>query len=110
MTRELRVIGLAQRDVRRIFRWLESRSPRGAASWYQAFCREVMKILADPDAFSQPEEAAHLQADIRTVLFKTRRGRRYRIIFEFDANEIRILRVRQPGQRPLRVGDIRFDE
>jgi plasmid stabilization system protein ParE len=109
MTRELRLIHFAQRDLSRIFDWLERRSPRGAAAWYQAYRKSALKVVADPEAFPSVEEAMDLKVDIREALFKSRQGRRYRIIFEFDAKEIRILRIRRPGQRPLRRRDLPRD-
>lgn len=106
MSRVLDIIRRARKDVNRIYNWLELRSPRGALAWYRAFWEEATRITADPEKYARAEESERLQVDIRLALFKTRKGRRYRIIFEFNDTTVRILRVLWPGQRPLRRRDL----
>ena len=106
MSRDLHILDSARRDLRRIYRWLESRSPRGAISWYRAFWEAANRIVSDPNSFSEAEETPRLKRPVRQALFKTRRGRRYRIIFDFSASEVFILRVRRPGERPLGKRDL----
>lgn len=109
MTRALRIVRLARKDLNRIYRMLQRRSPRGAISWYRAFWAATARILEDGESFAKADEAERLKMEIRFALFKTRKGRMYRIIFEFDDVEVRVLRIRQPGQRPLRRRDVRLD-
>jgi plasmid stabilization system protein ParE len=109
MSHHLEIGRQARRDVYRILRWLEHRSPRGAAARYAAFWRKAVKIAQNPESFAAAEESVQLGADIRAALFKTRQGRRYRIVFRFDSLEVRILRIRRPGRRPLQRRDLRDD-
>lgn len=44
--------------------------------------------------------------DLRETYFKTRHGRRYRIVFTIIGTEVRVLRIRAPGQRLLRDGGL----
>jgi len=106
MNRTLRILERAASDVDGIFEWLTPRSVRGAIAWYLAFRRAVDRIAETPASFAQAPEADRLGRDLRQALFKTRRGRTYRIVFEFDDSEIRLLRVRGPGQSPLRTRDV----
>jgi len=106
MSHHLEIGRRARRDVNRILCWLALRSPRGAANWYKAFWTAAVRIADDPESFPAADEAVQISADIRIGLFKTRQGRRYSILFEFDASEVRILRVRRPGQRPLQRRDL----
>jgi plasmid stabilization system protein ParE len=85
-----------------IFNWLVHRSVRGAISWYLAFGRAVEKIAASPEIFAEAPESRPLARQLRQALFKTRRGRIYRIVFELSDAEIILLRVRGPGQPRLR--------
>jgi len=63
--------------------------------------------LANSEGFSILSEALpRWNRGIHQALFKTPRGRRYRIVFELTETEIRILRVRGPGQPPLRRRDV----
>ncbi len=106
MSRTLRILERAQSDVDSIFRWLVRRSAYGAVSWYLAFRQAVEKIGGSPENFSEAPESQPLRRPLRQAPFKTRRGRLYRIIFEFSDTEITILRVRGPGQSPLRGRDL----
>ena len=106
MSRTLRILERATSDVDAIFNWLVPRSVQGAIAWYLAFGRSVDKVAEAPESFAQAPEADRLSRYLRQALFKTRRGRTYRIIFEFTSNEIVLLRVRGPGQRPLGRADI----
>src|SRR5262245_26210447 len=106
MSRALRILERARTDVDDIFNWLVQRSVRGAITWYLAFGREVEQIAASPESFAEAPESAPLGRPLRQALFKTRRGRTYRIVFEFSDEEILLLRVRGPGQPRLRRRDV----
>jgi hypothetical protein len=41
------------------------------------------------------------------MLFKTRRGKRYRLLFTIEGMDVFILRVRGLGQRSLRRGELK---
>jgi plasmid stabilization system protein ParE len=106
MSRALHILGRAQADVDDIFNWLVHRSVQGAISWYFAFGRAVEGIAASPETFGEAPESGLLGRELRHALFKTRRGRVYRIVFEFSDANIILLRVRGPGQSRLRRGDL----
>ena len=106
MSRTLRIIERARSDVEDIFNWLVHRSLQGAISWYLAFRQALEKIALSPESFAEAAEFHSLGRQLRQSLFKTRRGRVYRIVFETSDTEIMILRVRAPGQSPLRPRDL----
>ncbi len=105
MSRTLRILERARTDVEVIFNWLVHRSVRGAISWYVAFRLASAKIADSPESFSEAAESAALGRYLRQAFFKTRRGRFYRIVFEFSDSEVFLLRIRGPGQPPLRRRD-----
>src|SRR5438093_2568764 len=106
MSRTLRIVERARSDVDDIFKWLVQRSAQGAISWYLAFRRAVEQINSSPESFAEAAESHRLGRQLRQAPFKTRRGRVYRIVFEVSDTEIMILRVRGPGQSPLRRRDL----
>jgi plasmid stabilization system protein ParE len=106
MSRSLHILLRARSDVDDLFNWLVHRSVRGAISWYLAFGRAVEKIAASPELFSEAPESGPLGRQLRQALFKTRRGRNYRIVFEVSDTETIILRVRGPGQSRLQRRDL----
>lgn len=110
MSRTLRIVGRAQSDADDIFNWLARRSVQGAIAWYSAFLHAAGQIAASPEAFAEAAESRPLDRPLRQSLFRTRRGRAYRIVFEVSDSEVFILRVRGPGQSPLRRRDLSPDQ
>jgi plasmid stabilization system protein ParE len=106
MSRTLRILERARADVDAIFNWLAPRSVRGSISWYLAFRRAIDRIGESPEGFAEAGESYRLGRPLREALFKTRRGRTYRIVFEMTETDVLILRVRGPGQAPLRRRDL----
>jgi plasmid stabilization system protein ParE len=107
MSRSLRFLARARADIDRIFGWLDRRSPQGAATWYDALFEAVGRIVEAPDSYPVAAESlSRWNRRIHQALFKTPRGNRYRIVFELTETDIRILRVRGPGQPPLRRRDL----
>jgi plasmid stabilization system protein ParE len=107
MKRHLIILQLARSDINRIFSWLWSRSEKGAVSWNNALDDKIDVIRDNPDLFARARESTHRwRRDVREALFKTSQGRKYRIIFEKRDEAVVILRVRKPGQRPIRRSDL----
>jgi plasmid stabilization system protein ParE len=77
MSRDIRILSRARTDVNHIYSWLETRSPRGAAAWYQAFWVTASKLGSAAESCPLAPEAELLQRQLREAVFKTRRGRRY---------------------------------
>ncbi len=91
----------ATNEVAEIVAWLTERSPQGAARWLDALEEAKSKLEDNPLSFPAAPESVVIGAEIRQLLFKTRRGRRYRALFIVTEHEVRVLHVRGPGQRPL---------
>jgi plasmid stabilization system protein ParE len=106
MSRTPQIVERARADVDNIFNWLVTRSVQGAISRYLAFYRAVERIASAPETDAEAAESHQLGRPLKQSLFKTRRGRTYRIVFQVDQDEIIILRVRGPGQAPLRNRDL----
>ncbi len=106
MSKPLHILERARADVDEIFNWLVRRSVSGAISWYLAFGRAIDRIGAAPESLAQAPESLRLNRDLRQTFFKTRRGRQYRIVFQLADAAVLILRIRGPGQAPLRHRDL----
>jgi len=96
----------AGRDTQSIFEWISQRSPEGAIRWWSAFEEAVRKLVDNPLRYGIAPENDHVPCELRQFLFKTRRGRMYRGLFTVVGDEVRILRVRGPGQPPLASDEI----
>ena len=90
----------AEANADHIFVYLEERSPQGAIAWYEAFERALLSLATNPTVHPLALEAEAIGRDVRQLLFKTPRGRRYRLLFELRNQTVNVLGVRGPGQPP----------
>jgi plasmid stabilization system protein ParE len=91
----------AELDAQRIYDWIKDRSPDGALSWWTAFQVACDSLKQNPERNSIAMEAEWCGRDLRQLLFKTRRGRFYRLVYLIAETEVHVLRVRGPGQPDL---------
>jgi plasmid stabilization system protein ParE len=98
--------GRARADVDHIYNWINARSPQGAIRWYAAFLDAASKLSIEPARHPKALDCEHLSEEIRECFFRTPRGRTYRLLFLIRASEVRVLRVRGPGQPPVTPDDI----
>jgi plasmid stabilization system protein ParE len=101
------VLPKARRDEVEIYHWLSKRSLPGAENWRAAYYAALHRLETDAASHAQAAEAKAVCIDLRESLFKTRMGRRYRILYFVEHDHVFVLRVRGPGQRPVRRRDLK---
>jgi plasmid stabilization system protein ParE len=106
MRYKIAILRRADADVQTIYNWLKKRSTDGAIRWLEAFRAAIQRLTADAATHAKGAESSKLRVDILECYFKTRHGRRYRIVYLIAGDHIRVLRVRGPGQRLLRRSDL----
>jgi plasmid stabilization system protein ParE len=106
MSFAVRILRQAASDAHSIFNWLAARSPHGAARWYAALLSATTSLSTDPLRHGIAPESSAVGHEIRQRFFKTRHGRIYRLLFVVVADEVRILRIRGPGQPPVTAQEL----
>ncbi|MEQ8849231.1 type II toxin-antitoxin system RelE/ParE family toxin [Botrimarina sp.] len=106
MSYRVEFIGQAKSDYRRLYSYIAQRSPQGAANWDDALDAALARIRVTPNSFGAAPESRALTRPVRQALFCTRHGRVYRVVFEVKDDRVIVLRLRGPGQRPLRKRDL----
>jgi plasmid stabilization system protein ParE len=101
MSFSLRILPRAEKDAQHIFDYIADRSPEGALRWWDALQQAARKITENPERYGYALENSFSHFDLHQFLFKTLRGRTYRGIFVVVDGQIRVLRIRGPGQAPL---------
>ncbi len=96
----------AEADICVIFDYLYARSPQGAVAWLDAYDRAQVRLSLHADGCPLVDEYEYFDIEVRQSLFRTRRGRPYRLLFVIVDDEVRILRVRGPGQPDLTDNDL----
>jgi hypothetical protein len=66
----------------------------------------VERLGMAADRLPTAQENDDVNLEVRQVLFKTKRGRAYRAVFHVEGNDVYLLRVRGPGQAPIRPDDL----
>lgn len=110
MTLRLKILPRAEQDAQHIFDYISKRSRQGACAWWSAFERATERVIGDCTYFAHAPENDLVSFELRQVLFKTRYGRMYRFVYTVVGDELRILRVRGPGQPPLQPDEIPENE
>lgn len=100
------VLARARHDVASIYDWIAERTTEGAQRWLEQFERAVAALEANPFIAPLAPESGSFDIEIRSITFRTRAGRAYRAVVTVADDEIRILRVRGPGQPPLKSADL----
>jgi hypothetical protein len=96
MTYEPLLLPRAQADVE-----------KGAIAWRERWEQVLDQLRTGPLECGLAPESARYEAEVRQLLFKTRRGRTYRALFTVVGRGVYILHVRGPGQNLLRPGQLR---
>ncbi len=99
------VVPKAKLEMEEMLGWVAQRSPAGAGRLRESFERALQSLADQPHLRALAPEAALVNRDVRQILFKTRKGRTYRALFEIHEDEVRVLHVRGPGQELLGEDD-----
>lgn len=102
MTFQVVIVRKAEQDVEAIVGWIRRRSPAGALACRRAWNEALDLLERSADRCSLAAESRRYPLPLLQKLFKTRHGRRYRILLTVQGNVAFILRVRGPGQNLLR--------
>jgi plasmid stabilization system protein ParE len=96
----------ADADVRHVTGWIAERSLPGAEAWLEAYEQLVARLAEQADSFAAALEDSDCNVPLKQALFRTRHGRTYRAVFTIVGDEVRILRIRGPGQPPLQDDEL----
>ena len=106
MPRTVRIEPDVDRDLREIAGFISHRvSPSSAARWLARILKTIRSLSDDAAVWPEADEAARLSRNIRCRLFGRER-QVYRILFAFDDQTVKILRVRHASQDWLTEGEI----
>lgn len=100
----------AANDAFHIYQWLADRSPRGAASWKTAYRRALVRLQTTAASLGLAPETTEFDEELREMVFKTRSGHRYRLLFVIRGDAVQVARIRGPGQDLLSRDDINLGD
>jgi plasmid stabilization system protein ParE len=100
------ILPQAEREIQEFHDWIAARSKRGAATWTNAFLRALKSLESNPYGCSLAPESDDWPEEIRQLVFKTRRGNRYRALFVVRQSRVYVLHVRGSGQDVMTADQI----
>ena len=106
MTFSVRNLPRAEADIRCIANYIHQRSSGGAAAWLNALDVACNRLAVNAESYGEADENEFFDIDVKQALFKTKKGRVYRIVFTIVEADVLILRVRGSGQAPIQSSDI----
>ena len=101
MAYSVRLSPRAEADTDYIYSWIAKRSPDGARRWWMALTEIRDQLARNPLNHPTAPELSSPDHRVRQILFKTRHGRYYRVLYVVTENDVHILRVRGPGEPDL---------
>ena len=110
MTLQVQVSRRAERDADAIFDWLAARSPDGAVRWYASYLATVRSLADRAPGCPMAAEADRMGLELRQVMFRTRKGRPYRLLFIIRGGDVHVMCVRGPGQDLASPGDLELPQ
>ena len=102
MRREVVLMRQAESDIDAILAWLMKHSLTGAKRWFSALEEAIEWLAEHAESASRAPENEFFDETIQQRIFKTKRGRPYRLLFVLSRTQVRVLHVRGPGQDLVR--------
>src|SRR4051794_32814486 len=87
----------AKLDLLEAVEYLAPRAPQAAERWLQGFLESIQSLDTNPQQWPAAAEAEHLSRDVREWFYRTKSSVT-RAVFIIVDDEVRVLRVRRPGQ------------
>jgi plasmid stabilization system protein ParE len=101
MAYSVRLMPRAEVDADYIYSWLAERSEEGAHRWWSALSEARERLALHPLNQAPLPEFSSAGHAVRQILFKTRHGRYYRLLYVVVENDVLVLRVRGAGEPDL---------
>jgi plasmid stabilization system protein ParE len=80
MSFQVTITPRAEEDLRSILNWIGERSASGAEAWFNRWEETLVAIEARADRYGLAPESEDASEPLRQAIFKTRRGRYYRVV------------------------------
>jgi hypothetical protein len=83
------------------YQWIAANSLDGANRWFDEFLRRLRFLGEFPFMYGLAPESELFSEPVRQAVFKTRRGRRYRLVYVVRGDMVTVFSIRGPGQPPI---------
>lgn len=106
MTFRVRLTEGAEADYEECLTALAKRSPDAARRLHASYLKALQRLRDFPLSCGLSHENPLFAEELQHLLFGVHRKRRYRALFTVRGDEVVILAIRAPGERPVRPDDL----
>ncbi|MGE3818345.1 MAG: type II toxin-antitoxin system RelE/ParE family toxin [Isosphaeraceae bacterium] len=106
MSYHVRLTARAQTDLDQLFRTLTERSPARAERLSNRFDDSLKRLETFPYSCGIAHENPRFTEELRHLLFWVHPQRKYRALFVVREDEVVVLAIRAPGERPVTPEDV----
>lgn len=96
----------AEADLERRILGLAERSPEAARRLNDRFGEALVRLRDFPYSCGLAYESPRFREEVRHLLFGTNPKRRYRALFTIRGDDVFILAIRAPGERPVEPDEL----
>ena len=106
MKYEVIILKRAQQELHDAVEWIAKDAPEAAERWFNGFIETLLTLEANPKRCSLAPEDPLVTYEVRQLFYRTASKYPTRALFTIVDREVRILRIRRPGQDLIAEGDI----
>ena len=88
----------AEAEFERQFDYICERSPQGANAWADAFDEAIAELGHTADTHGLAPESSDHPFDVFQLMFKTKSGNPYRLLYEIHGLDVFVVTIRGLGQ------------
>ena len=100
------ILRQAEQDFQSIYQYVSERSKRGAGRWVETFSDALARLETDAMSYGLAPESSGRKLSVRQMLFKTRSGNPYRVLYSILDETVYIRTIRGLGQEFAELDDI----
>jgi plasmid stabilization system protein ParE len=96
----------AKADLRNALHYLAGFAPVAAQRWADGFEDAIASLATNPERWGLAPESGLMGLEIRQLIYRAKSGSASRALFVVADDEVRVLRIRRPGEKLLSEDDL----
>jgi len=103
--RKVLILRRAKEDLRKALKYLASFAPQAAQRWADGLQDAIEELATNAERWGVAPETGLLGLQIRQLIYRAKSGSATRALFVIAGDQVRVLRIRRPGQPNLTSAD-----
>lgn len=104
--RKVVMLRRAKEDLLAASLYLAGFAPQTAQRWVDGFEEAIASLSTNPERWGVAPESGLLGLEIRQLIYRAKTGSASRALFVIASDEVRVLRIKRPGEPILEESDL----